>query len=71
MPQGTVLRPLLVLLYVNDIGSNISSTIELFADDCLVNRRIKMLKEKPVYDHQQSHIIPPLAEKKPELHVFY
>ena len=39
VPQGTVLGPLLFLLYVNDIPANINSTIRLFADDCLVYRK--------------------------------
>ena len=38
VPQGTVLGPLLFLLYVNDIPDNITSTVRLFADDCLVYR---------------------------------
>ncbi len=36
VPQGTVLGPLMFLLYVNDIGSDTSSNIKLFADDCLL-----------------------------------
>ena len=40
VPQGTVLGPLLFLLYVNDIPDNITSTVRLFADDCLVYRKI-------------------------------
>ena len=40
VPQGTVLGPLLFLLYVNDIPDNINSTVRLFADDCLVYRTI-------------------------------
>jgi ribonuclease P/MRP protein subunit RPP40 len=40
VPQGTVLGPLMFLLYINDIGSNINSTIKLFADDCLLYRVI-------------------------------
>ena len=36
VPQGTVLGPLMFLLYINDINSNILSSIRLFADDCVV-----------------------------------
>lgn len=40
VPQGTVLGPLLFLLYVNDIGEGITSNIRLFADDCILYRCI-------------------------------
>ena len=38
VPQGTVLGPLLFLLYINDITDNIQPNIRLFADDCIVYR---------------------------------
>jgi hypothetical protein len=38
--QGSVLCPLLVLPYVNDIWRNIESNIRLFADDCIIYRKI-------------------------------
>ena len=41
VPQGTVLAPLLFLLFIDDIETNIDSRMRLFADDCLVHRVIK------------------------------
>ncbi len=38
--QGTVLEPLMFLIFINDIGYNISSTIRLFADDALIYRYV-------------------------------
>jgi hypothetical protein len=40
VPQGSVLGPLLFLACVNDIWRNIESTIRLFADDCIIYRKI-------------------------------
>jgi len=38
--QGSVLGPLLFIAYVNDIWRNMESTISLFADDCVIYRKI-------------------------------
>ena len=38
VPQGTVLGPLMFLLYINNISENLTSHIRLFADDCIMYR---------------------------------
>ena len=40
VPQGTILCPLMFLLYINDITTNIKSPLRIFADDCLLYRVI-------------------------------
>lgn len=40
VPQGSVIGPLLFLVYINDNGSNITSSLRLFADDIVIYKGI-------------------------------
>ena len=45
VPQGTVLGPLIFLLYINDITQGIDSPLRIFADDCLLYRVINSVED--------------------------
>ena len=57
IPQGTILGPLMFLLYIKDIDQNINSTIRLFADDCIMYRIVDTNEEAYNLQHDLDKIM--------------
>ena len=55
-PQGTVLGPLMFLIYINDIGENLSCCPRLFADDYLLYQVISSEEDCTKLQHDLDSI---------------
>jgi len=70
VPQGTVLGPLLFLIYINDISSDLSpgTEIRLFADDSLLYRRISSPEDTAILQQDLDRLQQWEATWKMEFH---
>ena len=46
VPQGSVFRPLLFIIYIDDLDDNITSNVQKFADDTKVFRKVNTVGDK-------------------------
>ena len=56
IPQGSVLGPIMFLIYVNDLPEIVSSTVKLFADDTKLYRMIKNEEEELQLQEDLNHL---------------
>ena len=57
VPQGTVLGPLMFLLFINDIHENLDSTLRLFADDALLYRSINTMNDSVILQNDIDKLV--------------
>ena len=56
VPQGSVLGPILFLMYINDIADGVQSQLRLFADDCIIYRTINSPEDHKILQQDLNQL---------------
>ncbi len=51
IPQGSVLGPILFVIYINDLSDHLKGHAEMFADDTKVYTHIKTSQDRNMLQH--------------------
>ena len=55
VPLGTVLAPLLFLIYINDLPSHVSNKVRLYADDVILYSNIHSIEDCRREETEQNY----------------
>lgn len=69
VPQGSVLAPLLFLIFINDLPIGLKCTVRLYADDCIIYHPVKCAEDVDVMQTDLDRIVTWCTEWQMKLNI--